>query len=907
MKQNKMKQTISSQGIKRYLSTILALTSALALTACGGGASNTQNPNTNAGGTSTSSYTGPAPANSDVQAFRVQLWENIRNDSHCGSCHDVGGQGSVAFANNSNVNDAYTAANALVNLNDPASSRMVTKFSGAGHFCWEGSQSACAAQLELWITNWANDRNGSGGRTIQLTAPNDTAPSPARLFPSTVPNTYYSGNGGVNIHTLVTAHCSGCHVPNPTLSALPIAPMFAVGDAQTSYDTARAVPLLNLSVADSSRFYTRLAQDGHNCWTDCATAANQMLSAINYFISGLPAPDMAELNSEVTSRAVSLLEDGIAASGGNRYEASEIALYEFKLGAGDTIIDRSGVSPEMNLTLSGVEGTDYKWAGGWGITFDTDKAKAQASTSASQKLQKMIGATGEYSVEAWVVPGNVTQENANIVSYSGGPMVRNFTLGQHMYNYEMYNRNTSTSTNANGDPLLTTNPDDEDLQASLQHVVVTYDPVNGRRIYVNGIFTDDVDPLPGDSLTNWDPSYALVLGNEISLDRPWKGTIRMLAIHNRALTQEQIKQNFDAGVGQKYFLLFNVSQHLGPECTSTDGKPYCFILLEASQFDNWSYLFDTPRFINLNDANVTPSNIHIKGIRIGINGREASNGQAFANLDVCVNGACAPTNAPYVTGTGAQLSSIGTVIAMENGPKPSPTSGLQPDKIFLTFEVLGNDTPSKNYSENFPTTPTAMNPPAVSDVMMHTFEEINASLAAMTGVPRTVAAINFDNSIDGSGTNGTYTQVIQGLPSSPEISGFVPAQQMSITQLAITYCDQLVEGKGNTAPGTYFSGITFNGSSQPNLSFSTTTDRNMIIDPLLAQVFNVDGATELSTMPAASTVRSDLDNLITGLTASTTPSACGTSPTDTCGYTRTKTIIKATCAAAMASAPMLLQ
>ena len=260
-----------------------------------------------------------------------------------------------------------------------------------------------------------------------------------------------------------------------------------------------------------------------------------------------------------------------------------------------------------------------------------------------------------------------------------------------------------------------------------------------------------------------------------------------------------------------------------------------------------------------------------------------------------------------MTGTGAQLSSIGTVIAMENGPKPSPTSGLQPDKIFLTFEVLGNDTPSKNYSENFPTTPTAMTPPAVSDVMMHTFEEINASLAAMTGVPRTVAAINFDNSIDGSGTNGTYTQVIQGLPSSPEISGFVPAQQMSITQLAITYCDQLVEGKGNTAPGTYFSGITFNGSSQPNLSFSTTTDRNMIIDPLLAQVFNVDGATELSTMPAASTVRSDLDNLITGLTASTTPSACGTSPTDTCGYTRTKTIIKATCAAAMASAPMLLQ
>ena len=143
MKQNKMKQFVSDQGIKRYLSTLLALTSALALTACGGGASNTQNPDTT-GGVTTSGYTGPAPSNSDVQSFRVQLWENIRDNNHCGSCHDVGGQGSVAFANNSDVNAAYDAANTVVNLSDPASSRMVTKFSGAGHFCWEGTQSAWA-------------------------------------------------------------------------------------------------------------------------------------------------------------------------------------------------------------------------------------------------------------------------------------------------------------------------------------------------------------------------------------------------------------------------------------------------------------------------------------------------------------------------------------------------------------------------------------------------------------------------------------------------------------------------------------------------------------------------------------------------------------------------------------------
>ena len=895
MKQNKMKQFVSNPGIKRYLSILLALTGALALTACGGGASNTQNPNPT-GGLPTTGYTGPAPVNSDVQSFRVQLWENIRDNNHCGSCHDVGGQGSVAFANNSDVNAAYDAANTVVNLSDPASSRMVTKFSGAGHFCWEGTQSACAAQLELWITNWANDRNGAAGRTIQLTPPVDKAPAPARLFPSTVPPTYSSGNGGLEIYTLVKAHCSACHVLTPPAPGQQsISPTFAEGSAQTSYDTARAVPLINLATANASRFYTRLAQDGHNCWTDCATASNQMLNAINYFISGLPAPDMTELNSEVTSSAVSLLGDGIAASGGNRYEASEIALYEFKLGSGDTVIDRSGVTPEMNLTLSGVEGTDYQWVGGWGINFSTSKAKAQASTSASQKLKTMIGATGEYSIEAWVVPGNVTQEDANIVSYSGGPTVRNFTLGQHMYNYEMYNRNTSTATNANGDPLLTTNPDDEDLQASLQHVVVTYDPVNGRRIYVNGVFTGDVDPLPGDSLTNWDSSYALVLGNEISLDRPWNGTIRMLAVHNRALTQEQIKQNFDAGVGQKYFLLFNVSQHLGPECTSADNKPYCFILMEASVYDNWSYLFNAPRFINLNDANVTPSNIHIKGMRIGVNGTEASNGQAYANIDVCVNGSCAPTNAPYTTGTGADLSSIGTVIAMQNGPQPATGSGLLPDQIFLTFEVLGSVTPSKSYTESFPLTPSV---PAVvastgPDLMMHTFEQINASLEAMSGVSRTVPAINFDSSIDGSGTDGTYTTVIQGLPSSADVTSFVPAQQMSITQMAITYCDQLVESAN---ADSYF-GVNVSGG----LNLSDTGVQNPIIDSLLARVINHDAsATDLTTMPDTTAVHDELASLMNKLYSSSSP-ACSTS----CSAARTKTIVKATCAAAMAASPML--
>ena len=154
------------------------------------------------------------------------------------------------------------------------------------------------------------------------------------------------------------------------------------------------------------------------------------------------------------------------------------------------------------------------------------------------------------------MPGNVTQEDARIVSYSGSTTARNFTMGQTLYNYDFFGR--STATGANGAPQLSTADDDERLQASLQHVVMTFDPVNGRRIYVNGEFTGDLDGAGGGTLGDWDNSFAFVLGNEVSNNRQWQGVIRLVAIHNRALNLQQIQQNFEAGVGEKFFLLFGV-------------------------------------------------------------------------------------------------------------------------------------------------------------------------------------------------------------------------------------------------------------------------------------------------------------------------------------------------------------
>ena len=65
-------------------------------------------------------------------------------------------------------------------------------------------------------------------------------------------------------------------------------------------------------------------------------------------------------------------------------------------------------------------------------------------------------------------------------------------------------------------------------------------------------------------------------------------------------------------------------------------------------------------------------NIPIKGMRIGVNGVEASVGQAYVNLDTTIG---------HAIRGGQPLSNVGTVIPLDKGPDG--------DEFFLSFDVLG--------------------------------------------------------------------------------------------------------------------------------------------------------------------------------------------------------------------------
>lgn len=941
MNHNNTKQGGTGTAIRPFATGLILLSAALILSACGGGASNTQNPNTS-GSThkTTLTYNGPAPATQDTLYFSKYLWSNLRTQNHCASCHDDGGQGGVYFASNSDVNKAYKAvtdpSKPLVDLNNPSASLMVTKFSQTGHYCLEGTNALCAQELTNWITAWANATKGGGSTTITLTPPAIHAPSAPLNFPATAPSTYDA------VYTLVHNHCSGCHVPNPTLNATPVAPEFATDSESDSYSLASSIPLINLADPKQSRLYTRLAIDGHNCWTDCPTAAAQMLNAIKQFTDPIQAAAQSAPSATsiyLASDAVNLFQDGIVASGGGRYEADQIALYNFKIGSGNTILDVSGVSPAMNLTLSGTEGVDYKWMSNWGIEFDTKNAKAQALTSDSTKLTNLIATyNAGYSIEAWVAPANTTQTSADIVTYTGGDTAgNNFSFGQNATSYEAYNRDQNDTT-GNTNPL-----DVPGLKASLQHVVLTNDPINGTQLYINGVaqIPDPANPSPdprskGENLGSWISSFAFVLGNDPSRQHPWLGQIRMLAIHSAPLTAAEIKQNYEAGVGQEYYLLFNISRYLGAECNPTTG-PSCFILMKASVFDNTSYLFSNPRFINLNDPNVgTEPPLLLKGMRIGINGSDSANDQVFSRMDVCINGPCSGADtrtanlgykAGITPGDGTLLSGQGAVIAMQNGPKGN--GGLAPDMIFLTFQQINDQTPNVPYTITS-TSPTvspspAVNPVVNDNILVHSFEEIDATLSRLTGVPRTDIA-------------STYSSVIQALPSTHDPSTYNSANQMAVTQLAISYCSKMVDNQiaadtSGTNTSKFFPNLTFNSTNQTittpsgtsalgmGLSF-TSTDIDYVVQPLLSQLMNVEynvSILQLTTMPDASMIQTYLAALINGGTVTTyingnpmnttvtglaQGSGCGNGTT--CSYQRTVQILKASCTAAVASAPMLL-
>lgn len=895
--------TLPGIGSRLLKPAFIAVLAAL-LVACGGGGSGgdtTKNgPPVTEPGENKFVYSGPPPVNADVQRFQTAFYNNLVDDNRCGTCHTRGGQGKTAFVDRLDVNAAYNAALTLVNLENPAASAIVQKVYG-GHNCWEASNAACRVQMISFIENWAS---GGGGvaTSVKLAIPRDRDPNGAdidgdgvgdgfRGFPEDT--TAYSGSP---LYSMVKTYCSRCHSET---AAVKQQPYFGSNDVAISFEAIKSKidlndpALSNPALKAKSRLVTRLRDEYHNCWSaNCADDAAAMQEAIRQFAITIQP---TQLDPAIYRSRAQVLNDGVVGSSGGRFEMQQIALWRFLEGEGNVVSDTSGVNPGISLRIRGEEGSSgqFNWIGGGGIQFAGAVAYGDAATS--RKLYELIAPGGEYSLEAWVLRANVTDENREIIAYGDGASSRNFLLGQFKYDYRFHNR--SSVTNSRGEPALSTDNEDDDMQSALQHVVATYDPVNGRRLYINGEFTGDVQPDDRGTLANdWSANYEIVLGNNLAQTDPalassraWRGTLRMVAVHKRALSAAEISTNFKVPPGEKRYVMFNVSHLAGmpASCRGVDtaAQPvnYCFIYFQVSQYDNYAYLFYKPRFISLNEDKSDLAGLHIKGIHLGINGKLASVGQAYVHVDTVID-----TTDPVFgykagnePGSGQALSEVGTVI-----PK---SAGADADLLFLEFDQIGanSDITAPPVVLGFGYALDGI--PAV-DLGWRTFDSIAATFSQLTGVPMTADTFTANGAT--VKISDIYVNARQQLPSVSDFSAYLSSHQAGVSQLAIAYCSALI--KNQTRRHAFF------GNSADELYFRTNWQANLI-DPLVDRFMGTASPlASHNTAPA----RAELLNLITYPgDASRRAGLCAGG----CSDAQTLNAATGACAAALANAALTLQ
>jgi hypothetical protein len=499
-----------------------------------------------------------------------------------------------------------------------------------------------------------------------------------------------------------------------------------------------------------SRVYLRPAVDRHNCGGNaaCDAIAADFLAAIQQWAQLRPAaapPTQQALLSAVTS-----FSQGMG-SGNGRADANAVAIFTFDEGAGTTTTDKAGA-----ITLQ-ITGMDWVQGGLKNVS-----GKAQASAADSLKLFDAINAAGQFSVEAWIIPDNLTQSGpARIVSYSTDTNTRNFMLGQNATDYR--GRARTSVSNANGDPQLDgANPD---VATALQHVVLTFDPAVGRKLYVNGqLSAEETAP----ATLAWTNNQLFVLGNEITNDRLWMGTFALVAIHKKALSAAEVQQNFAAGAGGFVTLSFDVSSIVGAQAR---------VDLLAAPLDAKSYVFAKPTFVG-------PANTRVKNIRIAVNDNVPVAAQTFRRVDTTVMSAS------------TELSPLGAVIPAALGPDM--------DKFHLEFEALGA---KLGLAETVPpSSPPAPAPDVPEPALgVRSFSQIDATMAALTGV-----------SLDDTAVQTLYTDVRDSLPTTGDLLAFGASQQLGIQRLATTYCGEIVTN-ATTCSG-FFGACTIGATAQGQIA-----------------------------------------------------------------------------------------
>jgi hypothetical protein len=642
-------------------------------------------------------------------------------------------------------------------------------------------------------------------------------------------------------YKLLVKYCVGCHA-----GQLAGAPAFSHSDVAVAYEAITKAQKVDLIDPAKSRIVLKLTQEKHNCWSNCDADAAEIKASIDAWVKlvgNSPAAntlDQQTLRSAPTTFAASQGESALK----KRVNTNLVALYTFKEGTGTVANDISGTQPALNLDLTNVE-----WVSGQGIKFATATSKAQGTAAASKKLFDAIavGATAskQYTFEAWITAANLTQTGpARIATYAIDNANNNFGVNQEAAAYSFRNRSLAAGSTVNGDPRLTVA---NAVKTEVTHLVATFDQTSGRKLYINGTDSGVTDATGPGLLDNWASTYMLTLGNTPANTRAWNGSMFLVAIYNKALSSTEVTQNFNAGFEDRSVLTFDIS--------ALSGVAGATIVMQAGEVDKSSYLFASPTYVGPD-----PNGLVIKGIQIAINDKLPGVGQAFRNVDAIVDAA------------EVELSGIGTVMAKDAGDAS--------DSFMLVFTQIGSR--SNVVPEPAPG-PLGMTLDARSVVPVsgvRTYDQINTTMSALTGVPVSNAAVTT-----------VFNQVKTGLPNNANVMSFLSAQQTSIAKLAVEYCDVMVND--TTLRSAFFNGTpAFEFGSAVNVAFNSQAKKDNIINTLINKMIG----TNLASQPTLTEAQAALGSLLNDLIAA--------SPNG--DAVRTRSNVKGVCGAVLASAALTI-
>ena len=252
------------------------------------------------------------------------------------------------------------------------------------------------------------------------------------------------------------------------------------------------------------------------------------------------------------TNGINPIGDADADADDGRVGTDVIALYKFDSQIGGEIADVSGFGAPLDLAVVGNGSYDVT-SEGWNLTGDT----TISSTTPALKLAEECAQSNALSIEVWIRPASAAQTGpARILGMSLDPYSSNFVLAQGANNGNPDARfNVRLLSEDSGDQTVSAVTRSGVVTTNWSHLVFTGASDGTSSFFVNGevegLFSGGAAATFPGTLSNWDSSYTLNLGNELEsndgLSRFWHGEYALLAIYRRDLSEEEVTQNFLAG------------------------------------------------------------------------------------------------------------------------------------------------------------------------------------------------------------------------------------------------------------------------------------------------------------------------------------------------------------------------